>query len=228
MNDRCAAFCAHLSLIRVVSPANRAFNRELDNCFLMAPIAPRAACSAIGHIFPFPTRSLKTDLGGRRLRSARSFGGTRGCRLVVQALRLERNLDLRATGGHTCCLSCSLLGGREVSTALLARIIDRLVKSATLEAFDDGHACCWSKAHSYSLHKNRCLASGGRGTGIDGSSMDQTTTARARTPRSAGSLRRASSSRREDRTSCRRPGSDARMSGACPFRHARRTCRTAR
>lgn len=54
--DGGTTFLAHVPFVRVVSPANRTFNRIANLGLFVAPIAPDAACSAIGHI-----RTLSRD-----------------------------------------------------------------------------------------------------------------------------------------------------------------------
>lgn len=49
MVDRGSAFLTHVPLVRVVTPANRTFDRIVNLGLLMTPVAPNAACSTIGH-----------------------------------------------------------------------------------------------------------------------------------------------------------------------------------
>ena len=50
MIDGRTAFFANIPFKRIVTTTNRAFHWIIDGSFLMAPIAPGTACSAIWHV----------------------------------------------------------------------------------------------------------------------------------------------------------------------------------
>ncbi len=73
VDDRRTALRAKLSLVRVVPSANRAFNGEFRYRFLVATIAPRAACSAIRHSLP-PNTQLSADYADGGFGAPGAFG----------------------------------------------------------------------------------------------------------------------------------------------------------